>query len=88
VNFDTEEDNEGCEIQKPLMKNDEDNGQFIDPMMNTIFIFNLQIKIITTVQNLGCKNLKMICQVYQLNQPQYLFGHQEYSHNHQNCGHG
>jgi hypothetical protein len=24
ANFDTEEDNDQCEIQKPLMKNDED----------------------------------------------------------------
>ncbi len=43
ANFDTQEDDEVCEIQKPQMKNDEDKEQIIDPIMNTIFIFDLQI---------------------------------------------
>jgi hypothetical protein len=43
ANFDIEEDNEGCEIQKPHMKNVEDKEQIIDLMVNKVFIFNLQI---------------------------------------------
>ncbi len=41
ANFDTE-DNERCEIQKPQMKNVEDEEQ-INPTMNIIFIFDLQM---------------------------------------------
>jgi hypothetical protein len=41
ANFDIEEDNERCEIQKPQMKNDEDKKQITYLMVNTIFIFNL-----------------------------------------------
>ncbi len=37
VNFDIKEDNEGCQIQKPQMKNDEDKEQIIDPMVNKVF---------------------------------------------------
>ncbi len=43
ANFDTEEDDDGCEIQKPQMKNDEDKKQVTDPTMNTVFIFDLQM---------------------------------------------
>jgi len=43
ANFDTKEDDGGCEIQKPQMKNAEDKEQIIDPIMNTIFIFYLQM---------------------------------------------
>ncbi len=43
VNSDIEEDNERCAIQKPHMKNVEDREQIIDRMVNTIFIFNLQM---------------------------------------------
>jgi hypothetical protein len=43
VNFDTKEDNEGCEIQKPHMKNVEDKKQIIDPTVNKNFIFDLQM---------------------------------------------
>ncbi len=41
VNSDIEEDDEGCEIQKPQMKNVKDKEQIIDLMVNAIFIFNL-----------------------------------------------
>ncbi len=37
VNFDTEEEDEGCEIQKPQMKIDEDKKQITNLAMNTIF---------------------------------------------------
>jgi hypothetical protein len=41
VNSDIEEDDEGCQIQKPWIKNDEDKEQITNPTMNTIFIFDL-----------------------------------------------
>jgi hypothetical protein len=41
ANFDTEEDDDECEIQKPHMKNDENKEQITDPMVNIIFIFYL-----------------------------------------------
>ncbi len=41
ANFDIEEEDEGCQLQKPQMKNDEDKEQIVDLMVNTIFIFNL-----------------------------------------------
>jgi hypothetical protein len=43
VNFDIEEEDEGCQIQKPQMKNDENEKQITNPMVNIIFIFNMQI---------------------------------------------
>jgi hypothetical protein len=43
ANFDIAEDNEGCEIQKPHMKNVEDKEQIIDLVVNKVFIFNLQM---------------------------------------------
>ncbi len=43
ANSDIEEDNKRCAIQKPQMKNVEDREQIIDRMVNTIFIFNLQM---------------------------------------------
>ncbi len=43
VNFDIEEDDERCEIQKPQRKNVKDIEQIVDPTMNKIFIFNLQM---------------------------------------------
>ncbi len=39
VNSNIEEDNEGCEIQKPQMKNVEDKKQITNLTMNTIFYF-------------------------------------------------
>ncbi len=42
MNFDTIEDDEECETHKPQMKNAKDKEQIKDPMVNTIFIFNLQ----------------------------------------------
>ncbi len=42
ANFDTKEDNEGCQLQKPQMKNDEDKEQIIDLTVNIVFIFNFQ----------------------------------------------
>ncbi len=41
VNSNTKEDNDGCEIQKPHMKNDEDKEQITNLTMNIIFIFDL-----------------------------------------------
>ncbi len=43
VTFDIEEDNDECQIQKPQMKNDEDEKQIIDLAVNIIFIFDLQM---------------------------------------------
>ncbi len=43
MNFDIEDDDEGYQISKPHMKNDEFKKQIIDPTMNIIFIFNLQM---------------------------------------------
>ncbi len=42
-NFDMEEEDEDCEIQKPQMQNTKDEEQVEDPMVNTILIFNLQM---------------------------------------------
>ncbi len=42
ANFDTEKDDEGCQIQKPQMKNDENKEQITDLMVNIVFIFDLQ----------------------------------------------
>ncbi len=42
ANSDTQEDDEGCQTQKPQMKNDENKEQITYPTINTIFIFNLQ----------------------------------------------
>jgi len=38
-----EEDNEGYEIHKPHMKNAANKKQITNPMVNTIFIFDLQM---------------------------------------------
>jgi hypothetical protein len=43
------EDDEKCEIQKPQMKNAEDKEHIIDPTVNIVFIFDLQM-------NNNCKN--------------------------------
>ncbi len=43
VNFDIKEDDEGCQIQKPQMKNDEDKEQITNPTVNIIFIFDLRL---------------------------------------------
>ncbi len=43
ANFDTKEDNERCEIQNFHVQNVEDKEQIIDLIVNTIFIFNLQM---------------------------------------------
>ncbi len=43
ANSDTKEDDEGCEIQKPQMKNVEDKKQIINLVVNTIFVFDLQM---------------------------------------------
>ncbi len=42
ANSDIEEDDEGCQIQKPQMKNDEDKKQIKYPTVNIVFIFVLQ----------------------------------------------
>ncbi len=51
VNFDIREDDEGYQIQKAQMKNDEFKEQIIDPTMDIVFIFNLQM-------NNNCTNAK------------------------------
>jgi hypothetical protein len=51
VNFDMKEDNEDCEIQKPQMKNAEDKEHIIDPTVNIVFIFDLQM-------NNNCKSAR------------------------------
>ncbi len=43
--------------------------------------------ITTEVRDLGCRDLKMIYQGYQLNQQRYLPNHQGYLHNHHICCH-
>ncbi len=43
ANSNIEADNEGCEVQKPQMKNDENKEQITNLVMNTIFIFDLQM---------------------------------------------
>ncbi len=51
ANSNTKEDDEGCEIKKPQMKNDEDKEHIIDPTIKIIFIFNLQM-------SNNCKNTR------------------------------
>ncbi len=41
--FDTKEEDEDCEIQKPHMQNIEDEEQIEDLLVNTILIFDLQM---------------------------------------------
>ncbi len=43
VNSHIEEDNEGCQIWKPQMKNDENKEQITNPIVNTVFSFSLQM---------------------------------------------
>jgi hypothetical protein len=50
------------------MKNAEIKEYIIDPLVNIVFIFNLQMNKIAKVRDLGCRDLKMICQAYRLNQ--------------------
>ncbi len=40
-NFDTEEDDEDCEIHKPQMRHTKDEGQMKNPIINTISILDL-----------------------------------------------
>ncbi len=42
MNSDIEEDNEGCQIHKPQMENDGDKEEIIDPVVNIVFIFDMQ----------------------------------------------
>ncbi len=42
-NYDTKEEDEDCEIQKPQMQNIEDEEQMENLVVNTILIFDLQI---------------------------------------------
>jgi hypothetical protein len=51
VNSNTKEDNEGCEIYKPQMKDVEDKKQIIDSMVNMVFIFDLEM-------NNNCKSVQ------------------------------
>jgi hypothetical protein len=55
VNFDIEDDDEGCEIQKPQMKNDEDKEQIKDLVVNIVFIFDLKM-------NNNCNNARFVMQ--------------------------
>jgi hypothetical protein len=66
VNFDIEEEDEGCQVPKPQMKNDEDKEQIIDPTVNTIFIFDLQKNNNYSKTRFRMQKLH-ICQVYHLN---------------------
>ncbi len=50
VNSNIEEDNEGCEIQKPQMKNVRNKEQITYPIVNIVFIFYLQM-------NNNCKSV-------------------------------
>ncbi len=43
ANFHAKEDNDGCEIQKPQMNNDEDKEQIMNLAVNIVFIFDLQM---------------------------------------------
>jgi hypothetical protein len=84
-----EMEDEECEIQKPQMRCNEDEEEIKDHVVNTILILELQminkLSVITTeVNNLGCKNLKMIFQGFWLTQQKYSTHHQGYLHNHQN----
>jgi hypothetical protein len=42
-NYNTKEENEDCEIQKPHMQNTEDEKQMEDLVINTILIFYLHL---------------------------------------------
>ncbi len=53
-NFDMEEEDENCEIQKPQMQNTKDEKQMEDPVVNTILIFDLEM-INKSVSN-NCKS--------------------------------
>jgi hypothetical protein len=57
VKFDIEEDNKGCQIQNPQMKNDENKEQITDLTVNKIFIFDLQ-------KTNNCKSVRFGMQNY------------------------
>ncbi len=42
ANSNIKEDNERCQVQKQQMKNDEDKKQIMGPIVNIVFIFDLQ----------------------------------------------
>ncbi len=52
-NFDMEEEDEDCEIQKSQMQSIKDEEQMKDPTINTILIFDLQM--INKFVNNNCK---------------------------------
>ncbi len=56
-NFDIEENNEGCQLQKPHMKNDEDKEQVIVLTVNIVFNSISKKTIIVAIWDLGCWNL-------------------------------
>ncbi len=56
VSFDTKEDDDKCEIHKPQMKNGEDKEQIKDLVVNTIFIFDLQMS--NKVVSNNCRNAR------------------------------
>lgn len=90
--FDTEMEDEECEIQKPKMRCNKNEEQIKDHAVNTILILELHMTnklwvITIEMKNLGCRNLKMIYQGFQLTQQKYSTHHQGYSHNHQICWH-
>jgi len=51
ANFDIEEDDEGCQLPKPQIKNDEDKEQITYPTVSIVFIFYLQ-------NNNNCSNTR------------------------------
>ncbi len=53
-NFDTKEEDEHYEIQKPQMQNTNDEQQMEDLLVNKILIFDLQMS--NTSMNNYCKN--------------------------------
>ncbi len=55
ANSDTQEDNDKFKIQKPHMQNDEDKEHFTDLVVNTFFIFALQMSINCNSARFGMK---------------------------------
>jgi hypothetical protein len=67
--FDMDKEDEDCEIQKPQIQSTEDEKQMKDLAINIILILELHTTDKSIGNNcksedLGCKDLKMICQGY------------------------
>ncbi len=93
----TQEDNERCEVQKPQIKNDENKKQIIDPIVNTFFIFDLQMSNncnsarfgmqISKDDILGVLAKSIIVFEYSHNQQRNRYNHQMCFHIYQLNGH-